>query len=358
MKSFLGLFIIAFFVFCKNINPNDSDDAHGDYYPHPVYPDVMLDSSAIKLSESYFIPLTDPIWYPASQSHHMRNDDYVIGIVLGTSTYAFPWWIMKNYHIANVYLDSIPVVVTLCEMCSGGAAFRASIHDQRLVFMQEGLYKGTWFMRDTQTDSYWTPFVGESFAGTLKGNQLIDIETYQTNWSTWLHLHPDTKVIYDTQEMRTGHGSFEYPGSSRMANAFEKSLHVPLSSMANPFELVIGIEVDHHPKAYPLKALDSLKSRVLNDKIQDSICVVVFHELNNTYGGGFDPVIGGNIILHFKDDGHVISDEETQSIWNLSGVCTNGKLKGSKLKPYFFTMKEKYGWINSHPNTEMYCYCR
>jgi hypothetical protein len=360
MRIVFVFIIFLLLISCKSILQDSvpGHEEHGEYYPHPIYPDVILDSTAIKLKEPYYIPLSDPIWYAADKADYMQGADYVIGISIHHRAYAFPWWVMKNYHIANLYLDSIPIVVTLCEMCSGGGAFHAVIENQRLVFMQEGVYHGTWFMRDTSTDSYWTPFEGECFAGKEKGRSLDPIPTYQTTWSEWLKQYPGTKVIYDLADMRSGHGSFEFPGSQRIAKGFELSLKIPVSKISNPFDLVLGVMANGFGKCYAFNSLDSLKTSVLNDVIHDSIPVVIFHQLNTTYGGAYNPVIKVNQRLHFIERNHDIFDEETGSRWNLKGECIEGMLKDIALTPYRFTMKEKYGWVNSDPDTEYFCFCK
>ncbi|MBL0051447.1 MAG: DUF3179 domain-containing protein [Bacteroidetes bacterium] len=50
----------------------------------------------------------------------------------------------------------------------------------------------------------------------------------------------------------------------------------------------------------------------------------------------------------------IITDRQTNSIWNVEGVCIQGELKGTKLKPLQGYQEFWHSWKTFHPNTTVY----
>src|SRR5437764_8754420 len=106
---------------------------------HCELPQAQL-FGAHQLADSWRQPLNQPVW--TDLYDHLRDDDPVLGLYLGRRAWALPWWIMKNHHVANLVFEHRPVLVTLCEMCSSAAAFRADLEGRRLVVRLRGLFNG------------------------------------------------------------------------------------------------------------------------------------------------------------------------------------------------------------------------
>jgi len=58
-------------------------------------------------------PLENPHWLTATDDAHMYPEDPVVGLVVGPRAYAIPWWVLKNYHLANLVLEGEPIMVVL-----------------------------------------------------------------------------------------------------------------------------------------------------------------------------------------------------------------------------------------------------
>ena len=189
-------------------------EAPPNYDTHEELPQARL-FRANELAHSHCQPLNDPVWTDAYG--HLRDDDPVLGLYLDRRARALPWWIMKNHHVANLVFDDLPVLVTLCEMCSGASAFRAEVDGRRLAFRLRGQYNATILLEDTSTDSLWSPFTGVALAGAMRGAALERLPLSQCLWSEWLAMHPTTEVLYGEQALREGHGSEFSPGSPGIA---------------------------------------------------------------------------------------------------------------------------------------------
>ena len=227
---------------------------------------------ADELAHSWCQPLNEPVWTTAYG--HLRDDDPVLGVYLNRQARAMPWWILKNHHVANVAFGDMPVLVTLCEMCSGAAAFRAEAEGRRLNFRLRGQYNGTILLDDTTTHSQWSPFTGVALAGVMRGATLERLPLLQCLWSEWLEMHPTTEVLYGEQALREGHGSQFSPGSAGIGPGFLKSLLRPLDERLPHNTLVLGVENGASARAYPLETLARI-GPVLNDSLAGADLVVV-----------------------------------------------------------------------------------
>ena len=295
-------------------------------------------------------PLVDPRWLAAKDAAHMLADDPVLGFELGGKAWALPWWIMKNHHIANLELGGKPLLVTLCEACSSGAAFDPVIDGKRHTFRLEGLYNGTIMPIDYETGSRWTGFTGESIQGPLKGRVMERLSLFQCTWQEWLDLHPDTLVPDGEGESRTGHGEGHFPGGPIVAPRF-RALLSHIDTRLPHYELVLGVMAGGHARAYPLARLEE-KGRVLNERL-GTADIVVFNRPGTWMAGAYERTLDGRS-LTFRADGDVVRDEETGSRWEISGRCVEGPLAGRQLKYLHSGVEEFHIWGAFHPGTEVF----
>ena len=102
----------------------------------------------------------------------MRDEDFVLGLVLSGQARAYPWWIAKNHHVVNDTVAGVPVTVAFCEQCTGGAAFARTVGGRVLSFAVAGVYNGTIVIKDRETGTLWAPFSGKGLEGPLAGRTL------------------------------------------------------------------------------------------------------------------------------------------------------------------------------------------
>src|ERR1700682_2528221 len=70
----------------------------------------------------WVLPLNNPEWRASSDADHMKRDDPVLGLYRHGKSWAIPWWIIKNHHVANLTLEGQPLLIAFCEICSSGIA--------------------------------------------------------------------------------------------------------------------------------------------------------------------------------------------------------------------------------------------
>ena len=187
----------------------------------PQYLPAVPELSEITWREvrRYNLALNNPPVVPPAKADFLRGDDIVLGVILGDEARAYPWILLANYHAVNDYLNGAPIIVNLCEACNGAAAFLATLPETVIDMRPRGLRNGTWYGIDFQTGSLWYPFVGEAFAGPLKGTKLTRIRLYFSSWRDWVRDHPNTTVAVTSDEVRMRpHGRTGEMASERTFN--------------------------------------------------------------------------------------------------------------------------------------------
>ena len=296
-------------------------------------------------------PLTAPVWLSAHDARHMRPEDPVLGLLVEGKPYALPWWMMKNHHVANLTLEGRPILVTLCEVCSGAAAFHPVLDDRRLTFRVEGGFNGTFITTDYETGSLWAPFTGEALHGPLQGARLERLSLYQATWAEWTAFYPTSLVPDGEGESREGHGSDRRPGSLETGGRlFKTLLHRDERLPHN--ELVLGVESNGQARAYPLTRLHQV-GQVLNDSLGGR-AIVIFSKPQSWMAVAFSRDLDGDCLeFEVGEDGSIV-DRNTRSRWDLSGQASSGPLAGRTLSFVPSGIEEWYTWAASHHNTEIF----
>jgi Protein of unknown function (DUF3179) len=299
---------------------------------------------------SFHQPLNTPVWTDSYE--HLRDDDPVIGLYLNRQARALPWWIMKNHHVANLAFDDLPVLVTLCELCSGSSAFRAEVQGRRLMFRLRGLYNGTILLMEGSTNTMWSPFTGVALTGVIRGAALERLPVSQCLWSEWLAMHPTSRVLYGEQTEREGHGSEFSPGSPGILPSFAATLLRPLDDRLPHNTLVLGVEKGAKTRAYPLETLARIGA-VLNDSVGDTE-IVVMSRPGTLQALAFDRRVGDRVLVFGCAETGDIYDHETGSLWNVMGEAVSGPLAGTQLVYVNSGVEEWYGFAASHPDAEIF----
>jgi Protein of unknown function (DUF3179) len=297
----------------------------------------------------YLVPLTEPTWMSIGQAEHMRSDDPVLALTVAERAYILPWWVMKNHHVANLRLDDRPVMVTLCERCSSAAAFDPLVEGDLRTFQVVGSWKGSHVVADHQTESVWASFMGECIWGYHHGVHLERLPLLQMSWEDCTNLLPEALVVDGAGEPRDGHGSDRFPGSAETPLGLFTDVDPRLPSN----ELVLGVEAGGATRTYPLERLIE-GGGVFNDAV-GGVDIVVIGGPSSYTGAAFERRLGDRI-LRFAARGKQAVDEETGSVWDVTGLATSGSLAGQRLTIVDSHVGEWYAWAAYQPTTDIAAY--
>ena len=281
----------------------------------------------------------------------MADQEFVIGLIIGGDTRAYPINVLSRHEIVNDVVGGTPVAVTYCPLCFTGIVYDRRVGGETLEFGVSGkLIMNDLVMFDRQSDSLWQQILGEGITGRYKGTRLTPLAATQTTWAQWRDSHPETLVL----DKNGGYGSDSYAsyyagGDKGVLGSFGSDDRLPAKAF------VLGLVLGDEPKAYPFQELE--RSPVLHDSLAGRDLVIVYDGRSGT-AVAFDRRVDGRLLtfeLVSPVDGLQLRDQETGSIWaGLSGTAEDGPLAGTALRqvPSFYSFW--FAWSDFYVNTDLY----
>ena len=299
----------------------------------------------------------------------------VISVEINSRAKAYPLNMLTFHEMANDTLAGVPILATYCPLCNSGVVF-----DRRLDFegkhytLEFGvsgfLRKSNMVMYDKQSESWWQQLMGEGIAGKFAGTELEIIPSMIISVDEFFKRYPDGLILsketgYKEGESRYGTNPYVHYDSisknpySRFFNARDVDPRLPA------MERIVDIQDDGHYKVYPFSVL--AKKKVVNDQFRSKHIVLFYlsgtasnmddHLVTNSRDVGsvtaFSPVVDGKT-LTFKKKGDKFVDEQTGSVWEITGYCVRGKLKGKQLTIEPHSNHFAFAWLAFFPGSEIY----
>ena len=108
---------------------------------------------------------------------------------------AYPIRFMSYHHQVQDTVGELPLIITYCNVCRTGRAFRPVVQGHNEKFRLVGMDHYNAMFEDATTGSWWRQSTGEAIAGTLKGEALPEVETMQLTVKKLFELYPDALVM-------------------------------------------------------------------------------------------------------------------------------------------------------------------
>ncbi|MBS2027521.1 MAG: DUF3179 domain-containing protein [Deltaproteobacteria bacterium] len=334
------------------------------------------------LSRDFALPLNNPGLVDAAHATFMKPTDLVVGVVVAGQARAYPWWVLSNYHVVNDTVELpvggkaemsqpgykyphapqsygaryVPLLITYCELCNGGAAFIPEVDKRSLVFMMtESHFSQTggnfdafaiYTICDLETQSRWHPMSGLAMSGPLKGTQLTRIPAFHDHWEDWVKKHPDTKVVEGAEELRHRahlHGR-DYAkwdpvkGEAPPFPGLYETLgeHPELINNQLPVDtLVLGVTTTDHKKSmvYTVERLRELGGLVQHDLNGEPYVLILSGPISAT---AYSRKLPGSpsVVLNFKvqSQSPFVMVDDSGTTWNEFGEALSGKYAGKRLQ--------------------------
>jgi hypothetical protein len=139
----------------------------------------------------------------------------------------------------------------------------------------------------------------------------------------------------------------------------------PTDDRLLPMEKVVAVKIGASSIAYPYSI--TAAQGVINDNV-DGVAVAIFHgpgavSALDRYRISTSRRVGSTGVfvrkakgrmLTFREDSGEFVDEQTGSIWDITGRATAGQLKGTQLKPIVHGDYFAFAWLAFEPDTEIY----
>jgi hypothetical protein len=276
-----------------------------------------------------------------------NKNKLVIGIVINGEAKAYPIQIIGYHHQVMDTIGNTPVMVTYCTVCRTGRAFSPFVNGKMESFRLVGMDHFNAMFEDASTKSWWQQATGKAIVGPLKGTALREIASKQLTLETWLREYPNSYILQPDTTFKKEYKDLAGYDKGTLKSGLEKRD----SASWKPKSWVIGVVHNHIAKAYDWNEL--VKNKVINDSIE-GLPVLLGLERDTASFHVYDRRVKGTILIFQKGSNDVFTDENTNSTWNMDGICIDGTLKGERLNPVQAYQEFWHSWSTFHPNTTKY----
>lgn len=299
----------------------------------------------------------------------------VMAVEIDGSAKAYPLNVLSIHEIANDTISGVPVLATFCPLCNAGLVFDRRLNfdgkSYLLDFEVSGmLRKSDMVMADKQTESWWQQLLGKAIVGELAGAELELIPSLVVSVKEFFERYPGGKILSKDSgslQARQAYGKNYYENydneDAKPYGRFfdEKNLDHRLP----PMERIVDIRSLGEFKVYPFSIAS--EKGVINDEFNGKNVVLFYQagvvsvldkkEISESKDIGtvtvFNSVLDGEVLTFEKVDDKFI-DTNTNSVWDITGRCVEGKLKGKQLEIEPHGNHFAFAWLAFHPDTKIF----
>ncbi len=335
----------------------------------PEFPEPLVDPGEIISGgppPDGIPPIEEPVFVGVTEALDLLDDqEAVVAIEIDGDARAYPVQVMIWHEIVNDTVGGVPVSVTYCPLCNSAVSYVREIRGVETTFGTSGrLFSSALVMYDRATESLWTHFDGRAVVGLLAGEELEVVASPLLSWVDFHEAYPTGQVLDPTQ---TGfvrdYGRNPYVGYDDV-NTDPFLFRGDVDSRAAAKQRVVGVDIDSTPTAFALDAVSGSDAAATNTKVGETDIVILWRsgqataleeasiEEGRDVGtvGVFVAEVDGEVLTFAAADGEV-RDDQTGSLWGVTGEALDGPLAGTRLEriPHLDTFW--FAWATYQPET-------
>lgn len=312
---------------------------------------IVTGSFVLWLVVAYFFNfqfLADKMFYQpvnklflSAENSKIPTRQLILGVSINEEQKAYPIELIGYHHQVRDVVGGQPIMVTYCTVCRTGRVYVPAVDGKPEDFRLVGMDHFNAMFEDGRTKSWWRQVNGEAIVGPLKGKLLDEIPSEQMRLDAWIDRYPNTMIMQPDSLFQEEYASlinFD-EGKTKEGLARADSLSWREKSW------VVGVAMGMYSTAYDWH--DLKKVRVINDVIADTSLLVVL-EADTV---SFHTFLRDSMNFSYDVTTDLMMDSATKSLWSLKGECTEGQLKGAKLKRTQSYQEYWHSWKTFHPNT-------
>ncbi|MEX2468077.1 MAG: DUF3179 domain-containing protein [Gemmatimonadota bacterium] len=265
-----------------------------------------------------------------------QDGDRVVGMMLGDQPIAVPlnifWW----HEIVNLDIDGHSVAITHCPLTGSSLAFDRAPHGGVEFGVSGLLFRNNMVLYDRvgEGESLWPQMSLGARCGPQDGTGLQMLPVVEMTYGGWRRVHPNTLVVttntgWDREyESPVGYpyGNYDDPSNAQLLFPISE----PLDRRYPPKERALGVPSGTGGTVFPYSELSRLGPLAVVP-IESDDPYVVFWTGVREGAMAYRPFADGQA-LTFRVEADRIVDDQTGSIWNMSGIATGGPLSGTRLE--------------------------
>ena len=277
-----------------------------------------------------------------------KKNKLVIGVAINGEAKAYPIQIIGYHHQVRDTIGNFPVMITYCTVCRTGRAFSPFVDGKLESFRLVGMDHFNAMFEDATTKSWWQQATGVAIAGPLKGKALTELPSKQLTLETWLRQYPNSYIMQPDTTFNKDYEDLADFDKGIIKSSLEK--RDSLSWKAKSW--VIGVVHKTSSKAYDWN--DLVNKKIIQDSLPQLPVVLVIEKDTASFHVYKRSVKG--TILEFEKPGNedLFKDSNTNSTWNMDGLCIEGTLKGERLNTVQSYQEFWHSWQTFHRNVEKY----
>ena len=274
----------------------------------------------------------------------------VIGITINGQSKAYPIEVIGYHHQVADTVGGQPVMVTYCTVCRTGRVFSPFVKGEIQHFRLVGMDHFNAMFEDADTKSWWRQATGIAVAGPLKGAALKELPSQQLGLGAWIKQYPNTLILQPDSLYAKQYKDLEGFDNGTIKSSLEKR-----DSGSWKFKSwVVGVQLDNSTKAYDWN--DLMKQKIINDTIGNSPIVLVLESDHVSFHVWNSRLNEKQLQFSFNESAQTLQDAATNSVWDLTGNCIAGALKGNRISPVPAYQEFWHSWQYFHPATTKYGY--
>lgn len=269
----------------------------------------------------------------------LSDSSMVIGVEHNGEVKAYPIRFIVYHHQVQDVIGGKSVIVTYCSVCRTGRVYEPFVKGKPEKFRLVGMDHFNAMFEDASTKSWWRQVNGEAITGSLKGEVLPEVPSFQISLRKLFELYPNAVVMQIDEQSKSHYdslGKFER-GKSKSDLTRTDSLSWKDKSW------VVGIQVGSASKAYDWNKLKEV--HVINDEVGGKSIALVLSTDNQSFAA-YERPAGESFA--FRNDTLLVNT----SRYNFSGANLSGS--GSSLKKVNAYQEFWHSWKTFHPKTDQY----
>ncbi len=284
---------------------------------------------------------------------------------IGDVARGYPLHILTFHEIVNDEVAGVPVAASFCPLCNTVLAFDRRVDGAVLDFGVSGnLRHSDLIMWDRQTETWWQQATGEAIVGRHAGVFLRPLPMSVLSFGDFRRAFPDADILTEETGFSFLYGTNPFPnydqGSSPKFFLWRPDGRLPalerviaLSSadenLAIPFTLLAEVT---------LATIEFAGTRVVVLWAPGTLSPLDDFQIADSRDIGsaaaYLPEVDGRSLTLVPEGPGRFRDEETGSLWDVTGLAVSGPLAGSRLPPFDHGSPFWFAWAAFNPQAPIW----
>ena len=310
-----------------------------------LYAVVFYEFNFRFLAEKMFYQPKNKLLVQASDNK-IDPDKLVIGVSINGQEKAYPIQLIGYHHQVRDTVGNTPVMITYCTVCRTGRVYSPFVGGHPETFRLVGMDHFNAMFEDHGTKSWWYQASGEAVAGPMKGKGLVELPSKQTTLAAWLNQYPNSYILQADTLFEKDYNDLALFDNGTIKSGLEKRDSLSWKNKS----WVIGIEHKEYAKAFDWNRLVS--QRLIEDSLPGLPILITLGKDSANFNTWNRNINGLTLNFDKEYTNDTLLDVNTRSKWNNAGLCVEGSLKGSRLRPVQSYQEFWHSWRYFHPNTK------